>query len=672
MSNPDIGRVSLSVQNGGLGARMGSTANVLCIAGAVPTGTTKVLKQYSSAAALIAVHGLCAATEKAADFIEDTEASVLFYPMPIGTAGKVYTPDVSAKAGTSAFSITGTPRDDYRFKFEVLTAGTIGTAGIVFRYSLDGGRVWSPGIALGTASTYAVPNTGMTLNFGAGTLALADTVTAHTDGPRLDSADFADAFEAFGASSTLWPAMIVPETITKTKADDLAAELATYATSRGRETFAFVCASKPYETVNRHQPADLEETLDNIVWSAWGAGPPIVKGTAFREAGSWLTLGVVAGMKCDVSGSDLNDATGLTVFSVTADTITFAETDVGIVLDADDDSVTFTFYEALEWTAYGAGPPVVPGTCIRAVGSWVDLGVKAGMQAVVTGSPNAGTLTVQTVSATTITWANGDTGVVLDAIDNTSEIVFSEPYANYQARHRAEWDAFSDLRVAYGAAAVQCASPVGVARWRFRRSPAWAAATRFFQYGPEVSLAKVENGGLPSRYSLLAADGNLEEHDSNIEAGLASLDGSNGRAITCQQHDGYTGQVFICTPSMAHSVGSDFTRVHLRAVMDVACRTARPALILQLHGEHELKADGTLREDEALAIERSIDAELRKALRAGKPKCSRVWCTLRRTDILAVPGTTLGVTIRLVPLGYLENAKVTLTYTIEVVVGESE
>lgn len=672
MSNPDIGRVSLSVRNGGLGARMGSVANALAICGAVPTGTTGVLKQYSSAAALIAVHGICAATEKASDFIEDTEASVLFFPMAIGTAGKIYTPDVSLKAGTSAFSITGTPRDDYRFKFEVLTAGTIGTRGIVFRYSLDGGRVWSPGISLGTASTYAVPNTGMTLNFGAGTLVLADTVTAHTDGPRLDSADFAAAFDAFAASSTLWPVLMVADTMTKAQADDLATEMATYASDRGREAFAIVCPSKPYETVNRHQPADLEETLNDIAWTAWGAGPPIVKGTAFRAAGSWLTRGVVAGMKCDVAGSDLNNATGLTVFSVTADTITFAETDVGIVLDADDDSVTFTFYEALEWTAYGAGPPVVPGTCIRAVGSWVDLGVKAGMQAVVTGSPNAGTLTVQTATATTITWADGDTGVVLDAIDNTSEIVFSEPYANYQARHRAEWDSFSSDRVGYGAAAVKVASPVGVARWRLRRSQSWGAATRYFQFGPEESLAKVANGGLPSRYSLLDAAGNLEEHDSNIEAGLASLDGSNGRAITCQQHDRYTGQVFICTPSMAHSVGSDFTRVHLRAVMDVACRTARPALILQLHGEHELKADGTLREDEALAIERAIDAELRKALRAGKPKCSRVWCTLRRTDILAVPGTTLGVTIRLVPLGYLENAKVTLTYTIEVVVGESE
>jgi len=90
--------------------------------------------------------------------------------------------------------------DDYYVYFKVITGGTRGSAGITFQISLDAGRNFGPTIALGTATTYAIPNTGITLNFAAGTLVANDVAKFATTAPSFATGGVQSALNAFAAS----------------------------------------------------------------------------------------------------------------------------------------------------------------------------------------------------------------------------------------------------------------------------------------------------------------------------------------------------------------------------------------------------------------------------------------------------------------------------------------
>lgn len=103
-------------------------------------------------------------------------------------------------SGTSVVTISGTPKDDYYIKMVVLNGGTVGTTGITFKVSLDAGRNYGPTLALGTATTYVIQNTGMTLAFAAGTLVANDYVTSSTIAPATDGSSIQACLAALQAS----------------------------------------------------------------------------------------------------------------------------------------------------------------------------------------------------------------------------------------------------------------------------------------------------------------------------------------------------------------------------------------------------------------------------------------------------------------------------------------
>jgi hypothetical protein len=119
-----------------------------------------------------------------------------------GTAGTV----VHTGTGTAVMSLTSTNADgyydDYCIKVKATKAGTIGTTGAMIAVSLDAGRSFGPNIALLTASTVAIPQTGVTLNFSAaGTLVLNDVYCTHVTGPRWNLAGVQAALTALSVSA---------------------------------------------------------------------------------------------------------------------------------------------------------------------------------------------------------------------------------------------------------------------------------------------------------------------------------------------------------------------------------------------------------------------------------------------------------------------------------------
>jgi len=127
----------------------------------------------------------------------------------VGTYGAV---DDSAVTGTSTVGVDSAvePYGTYEAQFKVITGGTIGVAGITYRYSLDGGRNFSQIYALGTANNVTLPQSNVKFTFGAGTLVADDLAKVRTFAPQMGPQDIEDAFDAI-AASTVDTALVIVE-----------------------------------------------------------------------------------------------------------------------------------------------------------------------------------------------------------------------------------------------------------------------------------------------------------------------------------------------------------------------------------------------------------------------------------------------------------------------------
>lgn len=154
--------------------------------------------------------------------------------------------------GTSVPTQTGVPYDDYRFQLKVILGGTIGTGPITFQLSLDQGRTFGPTIALGTASTYTVPQSGLVIAFAAGTLVTGDMITFITTAPLWNDAGVSAAITTIQGSGYNWGAGIYVVGVSAgADATSIEGYLDTLATAY-RYSFAWVDARD-------YKPADATE-----------------------------------------------------------------------------------------------------------------------------------------------------------------------------------------------------------------------------------------------------------------------------------------------------------------------------------------------------------------------------------------------------------------------------
>ena len=95
-------------------------------------------------------------------------------------------------SGTSVVTVTldGTVGafDTYYVQLNVVQGGTVGTGPITFQLSLDAGRNFGAQISLGAANSYAIPGTGITLNFAAGTFVTGNFTKFSTQEPTPNTA----------------------------------------------------------------------------------------------------------------------------------------------------------------------------------------------------------------------------------------------------------------------------------------------------------------------------------------------------------------------------------------------------------------------------------------------------------------------------------------------------
>lgn len=194
-----IPKVAFSVLDNGLGQQNPGTGNTLVVVGVGSGGTLPVNTPLDSAVggAFVAAGGYGPGPQLAELILSQSGNDVVYVPASItsvGTNTGVFVP--ASNTGTSVMTITGTPNDTYYGLVTVSIPGTVGTGPVQLQVSLDAGRSVYATVNLGTATTYVIPNTGLTLNFTAATLVLGNQFYWVSSEPQASNASVTSAIQS--------------------------------------------------------------------------------------------------------------------------------------------------------------------------------------------------------------------------------------------------------------------------------------------------------------------------------------------------------------------------------------------------------------------------------------------------------------------------------------------
>jgi hypothetical protein len=193
------GDVSITINDGGAAAILVPGSTVQVVLGTCSAGTATQIIATQNPNTLTSNLGYGKLPEAAA--LTCLAGGTVLAIKCTSNAPGASTAVVSTATGTSIVTVSvGTAYDDYLVQMTVVTGGTIGTTGIVIKLSLDGGKNYGPEISIGTAVTYAITNTGLTLAFAAGTMVAGDYHRFSTTAPHWNAAGLQAALVALTAS----------------------------------------------------------------------------------------------------------------------------------------------------------------------------------------------------------------------------------------------------------------------------------------------------------------------------------------------------------------------------------------------------------------------------------------------------------------------------------------
>ena len=227
------GDVELTILDGGAGVVVVPASSVQVVIGACSGGTAAQVVATRNANTLATAVGYGPAVDQAGITIA-AGGTVLFMKSATTTPG-VASAVTAFATGTSVVTVSGAPHDAYLVKFLVTAGGTRGTIGIRFKLSLDAGRTYGPEISLGTAVSYVVTGTNLTLAFGAGTMVLGESVTFGCTEPLTSAASVQAclvALEASPYSVTGWGSMRIVGPRTGAEASSIQGYLDTMVTTK--------------------------------------------------------------------------------------------------------------------------------------------------------------------------------------------------------------------------------------------------------------------------------------------------------------------------------------------------------------------------------------------------------------------------------------------------------
>lgn len=197
--------VTITETDGGLGVLPPSAGRLMAFVGAATSGPLNTPATFGRVTDLVAIYTSGPMVEAAAHYIDVTgkPACVVRSGNTVpGTAGAV----TSVKTGSAVVSVHSgsAPLDDLEVIVKILTDGTQGVEGVTYQVSLDGGRNYGAVSALGTGTSIAIAEAGLTLDIATGTLKAGDTHRVRTTAPDYNDAELGTALDALKASAINW------------------------------------------------------------------------------------------------------------------------------------------------------------------------------------------------------------------------------------------------------------------------------------------------------------------------------------------------------------------------------------------------------------------------------------------------------------------------------------
>lgn len=220
--------VNITELDGALGVLPPTTSTMLALYGVATSGSATP-QAFGTVTALKAALVGGPLVDAAAHYIEQYGNPVLCMPASDqndGTFPGSPSPFDAVSfhgTGTSVVTInaTATSDNDYEVRVDIVTGGTRGTAGITYKYSLDGGRTYSKTYALGTGTSITLGTTGIVFDLAAGTLVAGDYWTAAAFAPTPLAANIAADLTLLGLSAQPWKILHYVGPVTSTIAGNL-------------------------------------------------------------------------------------------------------------------------------------------------------------------------------------------------------------------------------------------------------------------------------------------------------------------------------------------------------------------------------------------------------------------------------------------------------------------
>lgn len=309
-------RTRITIQQNALGISPPQFGSLLVVGGTSTAGAINVPQGFGTVKALEEALISGPLVEAAGHAIERYGNPVVCVRINASVPGAVWSVELE---GTGTSVVTGAedsaPVDDYEILIAIDTGGTIGTPGIVLRWSLDNGANMSaPTSALGTGETsFEIPGSGVILDFAPGTLVTGDVITGTTTAPKWNTTDLNDALAAIDASQIPWDIFDLIGPITADDVLSLGAKFEGYATrGKFRMWTASVAIPDPGQTDADYQAALATAWAGIAVnYGSISAGaavvPSAISGRAYLRPFNWVFSPFLASLSEEIDAAALRN-----------------------------------------------------------------------------------------------------------------------------------------------------------------------------------------------------------------------------------------------------------------------------------------------------------------------------------------------------------------------------
>ena len=635
------------VVDGGLGAGTGGGLDTIVVIGPATAGPMGAdggpnagpgFTTHTSTKSVVALYTSGPAVELACYLLNAIPTpTVLLYRTPNSIAGALGTPDLSGFTGTALPVWSGTPLDASEQLVTFENGGTLGTSGITFDASWDNARTTEPGptTLLTTQFSYVPAGSGLRLDLNPPAAQITALVTYTNDLRTKILAHF-----PYTTGSVHGSADTTSDDNVHAAATDLPSAILVLVSLEAALALHFARGS----TV--HLTADVTTSLTAAAAAA----------TAVTASGLGQDAITLAQLIATAFATHEANTTVHTIADV-VNVVTATPPTRGTVVTGDKIYVNVT-------------PPMPSAADISTAITTVTKGLRRFRVMVATGTSTPSDF-VTIDNATQAFEANFDYSFV--AL-NTRDYNTGETDVTYVQAMQTLWSTTfaQHLRISLAMAFAKITGAIGAPSEgrQIRRPAMWAAMRRFMEFDPSVDIAEVERGPLAG-VSITDSSGNAWEHDERVNGGNGGFN-DPPRLLSLCTFKGKSG-AYVCIPWMKSAAGSDFIRIHLRAVMDVACAETYDNLLLLLNkGVPVNPKTGFLDPAQANKLAFKTNAALSAALaqkqgslqrprssgggildKNGKPIPTQ-YVALDTSTNLLVPGTTLDVDVSFVPLAYLE------------------